>query len=476
MKKNLIVFFMILLSLKSFCDGSQDKTLKLDVDTAVSLALANNLQLKAERLKFQSKEWAMFTSWNTFIPDMSISSTLYKTNLHQEKSVLAYPSVELAAGTGLYGVAKVQYDSPAYLWGLYAQFNLALNLNASMVFNVKKTVLDWQSGKINLNIAKRQLEKNIKTSYYKLIIMQENIKLYQEAFKSAKLRVDISEKNVAVGLIADVERMKAEVDYENLKPKIEELQNNYIVNSDTFKQVLGIVDTAEIELTSSLVTQDKRSFDWEILAKDYLENKDEIKAAKTDIQNLMNQRNIYISQLSPTFSIGFSADPHFQRDPTKDSWFSVGSSEENARYNYDNWKQSQGSFYFTITQPLSSLVPFSTAQMQIVQSSFGVKQLQLALENTRQQAKNEIKSIVMKLEKSESNIEAIKKNIELAQKTYKITESLFKLGTKDLLALEEASDAVDQAKLNLLAAESDYTIGLLELEYALNVKIADIVK
>ena len=170
MKKTLLFVLIILINLTIYSEDIVDKKeLTLDAETAVSLALANNLGLKAEKMKFESTKWSMFTSWNTFVPTMSMSATMARSNLNKDERTKEIQGLIPMPPTGTTGYDYVMPYSEEVTtpqWRVMANFNLSLSLNARMGFQVYQTVLNWQSGKVSLEIARKQIELNVKKYLY----------------------------------------------------------------------------------------------------------------------------------------------------------------------------------------------------------------------------------------------------------------------------------------------------------------------
>ena len=180
---------------------------------------------------------------------------------------------------------------------------------------------------------------------------------------------------------------------------------------------------------------------------------------------LKNVRNIHIASLTPSLMLKFSVDPTFQKDAGKDNWFG------DSTYMSDNWKQRSGMFMLGLSLPLDYYFPFSSKQMDIVNSGYQIKQTELALEQLKNGAEIEIKSLVMKLQKSIKSLKTLKLTEEVAEKAYRLAEVAYKAGSKELLEVQNSELELKKAKINLMTEEYNYTTALLDLEYALNIKL-----
>ena len=466
MKKAFLIIIIICLSL--YFSFSEEKTeingkkVTLDIDTAVSLALANNLGLKSERLKFESSKWSMFTSWNTFLPNVSMSATLSRSNLNEDERTTTIPTFTQTSVPPGFTFSEVEETKP--LWGLNANFNLNLNINAAMVFSVYQTVLDWQTGKINLETAKQKLITDVKKSVYNFILIQKNIEITEESIDNAKKRYDKAVINYNNGLISEYDKLSAQVAYENMKPQLIEMQNNYNKLLLNFKNIIGLKRDVEVDFNAE-IEPEIREFDKDELITKYINNSLDLKSLNLYLNNMRNSRNLAISALTPSFTLGYTMDPYFQKDPLKDDWFG------DKDYMDENWKQRAGMFYLAMSLPVSSLIPFSKEHMDIIRSEFAIAEAKNNLEKSRQDIEVNIESILMGLEKSKKSIEVLKLNIVLAERAFKKAEEAYTAGSKELLEVQNSELELKKAKLNLLQEEYNYTVGILDLEYAVNQKL-----
>ena len=108
--KKMVFFFVMMLGVIAFAeDNSSDvnsqKNLALKIDDAVNLALKNNLGIETEQLKMDQKKWAMYTSWNVFVPNTTVSGAFTRSNKatpEERKGYYLYPVNIMPSPSGLY--------------------------------------------------------------------------------------------------------------------------------------------------------------------------------------------------------------------------------------------------------------------------------------------------------------------------------------------------------------------------------------
>ena len=239
-----------------------------------------------------------------------------------------------------------------------------------------------------------------------------------------------------------------------------EMKNNYNIYLVQFKQMIGIKNEVEITLDGELKVEKTEDFNAKELISKKIDERLDMQSTYLKLKNLENMKNISISYLTPSFLLKFSADPSFQYDISKsDTWKEA----DNA------WKQRSGMLMFALSLPVDSWLPFSKTQMDILKYNYDMKKLNVSIKQMKQMAEVEIESIILKLKKSISSLESLKLNVKLAEKAFKMADDAYKVGSKELLDVEDAQSKLNSAKFNLMKEEYNYITGLLDLEYSLEV-------
>lgn len=413
----------------------------IDIESAVKNALEYNLSLKSEEIGLRIKKRVKDTTWNYFIPKVSVSTTLSKMNEPAEPVDLGMFSIP---GGDDY-------------WDLTLGLNTSLTITASMFVGMRQAVLDYESGLIGLETAKKKLELNVRKMFYNLLLLKENMKLMELSVKAAEDRYLQSAANYRSGLVPEYTMLAAQVAWENMKPALKEMEIGYKSAVMSFKQMIGMDQEEEIVLQGS-IQMEKTSYasgDAEERIGDRLD----IRQLKKSIEMLENLKLLSVTSLTPAITFSFSADPGFQGDPFSDSLFD----------NIDeNWSQRGGMFAVTLSIPVDGLFPSSKTQVEIANSEDNVEKAKKGLEMAYQAARLEIDTLLMRLEKSVTSIDTLKLNVGLAERAYNMAEEAYRAGSKDLLELQNAELELRKARLEVLKEEYNYMTGLLDLEYALN--------
>lgn len=405
----------------------------LTINDAVEMALNNNLELESQEIEVEKREYFKNSSWNYFIPTMTASSTLFK-----------YNDPNPLMGTEDH-------------WYLNFEFNATLSITTALFFGVRYTVLDYRAGLIDLEMARNRLKRDVKKAFYNLLLLKENIRIWEQNLATAEKRYNQAAERYEYGLVPELDKLSAQVAWENLKPVLEDMKINYEMAVLSFKQIIGMNTEDELVLDGVIDIEEV-----EINIDSFLNRIPErldIQAMKQQIEILENYRKVTVSGMLPVLTFSYTADPTFANDPFNGGWF------ENTE---NEWGQQRGMFAITLSVSLDALLPRSKTWVELSQTDDEIRQANIALAQMIQMAELEIESLVLELEKSINSIETLELNVQLAERAYQLSETAYNAGNRDLLDVRNAELELQKAKLKVLEEKTAYISDLLDLEYAIN--------
>ena len=418
-------------------------------EKAVEMAIDNNLGLRRAVLTNEARRRAGQAPWNVFIPTVDVGATLGRLNNAQEIS-----------GFGFEPPTTIfQYSRTLPQWFLRGSLQLGLSLNAGTFLGIKQTMEEYNAGKITIEKAKLQLERDVRKAYYQMLLAKEQIALMHEGYANAERQVAMAQANYRGGMIPEVNLLQVQVARENLKPQIDEAENMYRMAMASFALFLGLSYDTEFELAPLPGDVEFIVLESQDLISRAAANKPDTEELRRTLAALKAQkRAMFFSFYTPTLSLGFNMDPTFQGDPMKDSWFTR-----------DSWKQSSGMFSITLGMRLNALIPFTREAQQYQAMSDAVKAMELGLRQAVQGTETEVYNIIMQLEKTRTTAEAQRMTVNLAERTLRLSETAYRNGLKQYIEVQNDELALRQAQLGMLQQHYNYLMGLLDLEYAIGV-------
>jgi outer membrane protein TolC len=427
----------------------------IDAETAVQLALANNLGVELQNIDVRKAKRLVDNAWTVFIPQVSATGTLSRVNEVQDITGLA-PVPDPALTPGAFAVTP--FEQEGNRWNLSTELQAGLSVNLQIIRNIQQTIQQYDIGVINLEDAKAQLRRDVRKQFYELLSQQENIRITRESIETAQERFEQTQINYDNGLVDEFTLLSSRVQLENLRPQLQQQELGYRRALMGFKQTLGLEPTEPIELDGQ-IDADLISLEADALIRDYLESRYDIQLARQGITSAELALDAKRAERYPTLSLRWSADPTFAGDPFEDPWFD---DVEN------DWNQQRGAFSISITQPLDPLLPFSRTQVEINNLKDDVQKARIQLQQARTGAEIQIRQLVDQLETSRAAIDVRRLNVERARRAFNLAQEAYDAGNRELLEVREAEDELQQAQVQLLDEQKNYVVALLDLVYALN--------
>ena len=87
--------------------------------------------------------------------------------------------------------------------------------------------------------------------------------------------------------------------------------------------------------------------------------------------------------------------------------------------------------------------------MSIANQKANLQDLELQLKEKKESVALEIQNNIKNIEQAQAQLKVLESNVQLAQKRYNMTLTAYNHGSKDLLTLQNASDALMTARDNL---------------------------
>ncbi|MDR1957211.1 MAG: TolC family protein, partial [Treponema sp.] len=399
-------------------------------EEAVDLAIKNNLNLESSRLSTTTKKRKSDLSWNVFIPTVEIGGSLRRSNEATTSSglnpVMPIPGIDTGVpGVNVYGLAPYSVTLPQ--WYIAGSLQIALSLNFSLFEGMRNLRLEYESGLISYEKAKAQLERDVRKSYYQMLLVQENIALLRENFAAAERRVETARANYRAGMAPELTLLQAQVAMENMRPSIDQAENGLKLSMAQFALHLGLPYDTPFAL---IPLGDPTAF----IPLDVQDLISRASSGKPDIQELRQsiliresaRKQTFYRIFTPTLSLSWNADPTFG-DPWKENWFSA-----------DDWKQQSGMFRLTLGFGLNGLLPFSAEAQQLKEMDDALAGLNIGLAQAIQGTEMEIYNTVLSLEQTRATAEAQRLTADLAERTYRLTDQAYRAGLNDLLEVQNA--------------------------------------
>jgi outer membrane protein TolC len=444
------LFIAIFLLLCAYSHAQESATpMRLSPDEAVNLAIKNNLSLETSRSSTATKKRASDLSWNQFLPTVDVGGAILRLNEAPQGMTLPLPPP--------LGPISIPGGSQ---WRVAGSLSASLNFNYAMIIEMDRLRLDYEKGLVSFEKAKAQLERDVRKAYHNMLLLQENINLLRGSFENAGRQVQMAQANYNAGLAPELTFLQAQVARENLRPVIDQAENGLKLSMAQFAMFLGLDYNTPFELEPAKGNTNFISIDVAQMISKAASGKPDIQELRQDILTLNSvKKSTWYRLYTPTLSLSWTADPSFQKDPWKDSWFG----------DKDNWKQQSGSFRISVGFRLNGLIPYTSEHQGLKTLDDQISTINLGLTQMIRGTEIEIFNTVLALERTRASAQAQAQTVSLAEQSYRLTEQAYQAGLQDYFQVQNAEQSLRQARVQMLEQQFNYLNGLIDLEYSTGV-------
>ena len=408
---------------------------KITVDDAVVLAADNNVSLKRQKLNLDMLEKKNAVSWNSVSPTLRLSGSYNDGFISGTFQDGEYTDTSDLLGSGS--------------WTIGASISLAIT--PSLYTSIKDAKLKFESGKTSYEDAVRQIELSIRKLFYSLLYAKESMNLQKRNMETARLRYENNRDKYNRGQLSELDLLQSQYSYESQRPSIESAEIAYQNNIASFKQIMGIPQNEEIELSGSLADAiPPASFTID-------SSVDELPSIKKIKASIEQQKN---SLLASRFSA---------YGPTLSASYSYGKAGSNLTKDFEQLSTTGNKIQLGISIPLDGYIPWSNGSLSIANQKAVLKDLELQLENERTSAELNLQNSIKNIKQKQSQMELLNRNVEIAQKAYDMTLAAYSHGSRDLLTLQNSADSLLKAKTDRESQLYNLISAVLDLENTLGI-------
>jgi outer membrane protein TolC len=441
--------------------ASAPDTRRLTADDAVKLAIQHNLSLESARLTLDTKKRKSDLVWNQFLPDLEVRGTLAGDNEESNPVSTLIPIPGTGTPLSFNGIGgelnpSVFLTNPVAIsrWHVQGNVSASLALTSALVAGIKTIRQDYRAGLVTFEKAKIQLERDVRKTYYQMLLLEESLTVQRDSVAAAERQVDIARANYNSGLAPELTLLQARVNRDNLLPDFEEFENNRKLAMANFAMLLGLPYDTRFELVPLEGNIAYADLDTTGLISKASAGRIDIHELQQIILHAKSGRTAQALQLwTPNLILGWNWTPTFIGDPWADDWG-----------NEDLWQKS-GAFSITLQWKLNNLFPFTKEGQGLKDVDNQIKSAAINLAQLIRGTELEVYNTVLSLEKTQASIAARNQTVLLARESYESTERAYRAGLQDSNSVQNAAEALRQARMGVVQQQFNYLLGLIDLEY-----------
>ncbi len=334
------------------------------------------------------------------------------------------------------------------------------------------------SSELALERQEQLLIDDVRATFYQAMLASERANVSAQSVARTKETVYELGRQVSQGVTPKFQRLSTEVELANLETSLLQTKNAEQAALDQLKMVIGIPIEQSIRLVGQLAAEDKGAYmtistnDAVFLA---LENRPDLEQVRLSIElqriNSKVTRTGYLPTLSAFANYSYIGNVPTNRtfvinNPNDPFSFSQGSNDFFSSSYWDesfsvgltlNWRLFDG--FQTKARAQQQRLAADRAQIQYNQQMQGIRQeVALALRN---------------LEASRQQILSQERNVERAELNYTFAQKRLQEGVSSPLEERNASEQLDQSKINYLQAVHDFLRAQSAFETAVGMPLSN---
>jgi outer membrane protein len=450
--KYLLVIFSCLVTSFSY---SQTQTFTLD--EAIRTALKNNSDVKIAEMNVEKANAAVHEAFGYALPSLDLSAGF---NHFINKPQTPFPDFGALLGNATYSILfdenVIPRDNSKFKPVGYSlqSFTLANNYQTSLqltqVLFSSAVFRGIGASRIYLDLSKEQLKStvsatvlNVEKAFYGVLLTKEVYEITKASFENAQENY----KNVTAlygqGLVSEFDNLQAEVQVENIRPTLLDMENKLKDAADGLKILLGLNPETEIKVDGNITYQPIPIPEPQDMIDEVL--KSNLTINTLDLKAQVDDAFIDLDRAEYWPNIAAFGDYSYAGSSDKWDFQNYSSLTVGVNFSINLWKGQQ------------------TAH-RVEQSTITYQQTEEQLSQLKDYLTAQVKSKINELIRVKAVVESQDKNVSLAERAYDIATVRYKEGTSSQLEVQNADIALRQARLNRLQTVYSYLITRFELD------------
>jgi outer membrane protein len=412
-------------------------TLRINLDQALEIALSEGASIKMADMEIKRTMYYKNEMLGGFLPTISGSAN-YSRNIHPQ--VIFLPEGIFGPGSG--GPMKMGSDN-SYNAGL----SVSLPLFAPALFKMLKVSnADIEIALEKSRASKLNMVSEVKKAFFSHLLARSSHEVLQMSILNAQKNLENSKNFYNQGIVAEYDVIRAEVQVRNLNPMLIQTENAVNLSAIKLKILLGIDVDIEIEAEGKLIDFESDYLNYKPLANFTVDQNTNLLQLDLQQFKLNKQYELLKTNRLPTLA-------------------AFGNYQYQSQANDFNFGEYQ--WVKTTMVGLQLQVPIFqgfTKRQREQQVMVGIDQLKIQRDDLNKNLTLMAKNAIMNMQRASEQIDLNKEGIALADRGYNIAQTRYRTGTGTIFELNDAEDALRQAKQNYNQSLYDYLQAKVEYE------------
>ena len=437
-KITMIAVFSLFAAMLPAQDVLPAAPLRLTLDDAIDIALADNPTIKVAEQDVQLKEMAKQETTMGLLPEANLSGSYQRTI---EKQTMVMNDMRFKVGVNNMYSGGLSVSLPVFAPALYKSMNL--------------TRTDVELAMETARASKQDLVCQVTKAFYQLMLAQDSYAVLQKSLAQSEENFRIVSAKYDEGKVSEYDKISAEVQMRNLKPSVISAGNAVELSKLQLKVLMGVTADVDIIVEGNLKDYEEQMYA-SMLTLDTLSLAQNSSLLQMDLNSRLLQNTLSIQQQNfmPNVALQFN--------------YMYTCMADNFDFGNYNWNP-YSNVSLSVSVPLFKYSNFSTVKKTRLQ----MNQLQLNRDYAERQLRMQMDTYLNNMAASAEQVSSNKEAIVQAQKGRDIAQTLYDVGRGTVLELNSAEVALTQSELTYSQSVFDWLTAKADLDKLLGVDYFD---
>ena len=393
-------------------EASGQETLRLTLERAIEIALADNPTIKIAEQDIQLKEMAKLETTMGLLPEASLAGSYQRTI---EKQTMVMNNMQFKVGVNNMYTGGLTVSLPVFAPALYKSMNL--------------TRTDVELAMEQARASRQDLVCQVTKAFYQQMLAQDSYAVLQKSYAQSEENFRIVSAKYDEGRVSEYDRISAEVQMRNLKPSVISARNAVDLSQLQLKVLMGVTADVDVVVEGNLKDYEEQMYA-SMLGLDSLSLERNSSLMQLDLNSrlLRNTLSVQKQNFMPNVALQFN--------------YMYTCMADNFDFGTYNWNP-YANVSLSVSVPLFRYSNFSTVKKTRLQ----MNQLQLNRDYAERQLRMQMNTYLNNMTASAEQVSSNKEAIAQAQKGRDIAQTLYDVGRGTVLELNSAEVALTQSEL-----------------------------
>ena len=405
---------------------------QLSLEEGVRLAMQYNPQLLAAVQGRENARGRVMEAWSEALPRVDVAAGY--TRLDKVASV----------DTGMTTLDVGDRDNYSYgvtiTQPLFKGGSMSIALRAARLFSYLSDE--------GVRAALETTIFSVATAYYDSVLARQLVAVYEDALRSAEAHLEAVRFREQQGVATEYDVLRANVEVSNVQAELIDQERLRDIARAALFRSMGVSQRSRVELTTALGTEERDTPSFPEAVQAAFRNRPDIyqAAINTDLyrEAVKEARTDYLPNLEAFYWRQWAKpDPH---EATRNNW-------------NDQW-----TYGLSLTWPLFDGF---AREGRVVQQKALLRQSEILLVDTEQQALLEIRDAILELHSAEELVRSQRLNRQRAGRAEELVEEGYRVGVNTEIEVLDARAALTRASGLYYGALHRYTTGRIALQRAM---------